>query len=501
MLKEELKSKVNKLWESFWTGGITNPLTVIEQITFLMFIRLLDIKEQRAEKKANISGKEYKGFFNGKNELRWSYFKNLSADKMLIHVRDKVFPSLRDLVNGNSILSRFMRDAQLMVQKPSLLQSAVDTIDKLPLEKDDTKGDLYEYLLSKLTTAGIAGQFRTPRHIIDLMVKIVNPKPNERIADPAMGTGGFLVQTLSHIYKNNTSKEGIIKQDDGSDFYSGDLLEPYREHIQKDLIHGYDFDSSMLRIGAMNLLLHGIDDPAVRYQDSLSNNFAEHYPSETQDYYDVILANPPFKGTIDIDVIDENLTGRVKTKKTELLFIVLMLRMLKLGGRCAAIVPDGVLFGASNAHVALRKMLLEENQLEGIISLPSGVFKPYAGVSTAIVIFTKGGYTENVWFYDVQADGLSLDDKRQEVEENDLPDCYAQWQKHDPKKQTDRTQKAFFVPVDEIRENNYDLSINRYIEIVYEQEQYDPPKIILRKLKEIEREITEGLNDLEKMIN
>ncbi len=500
MISNELKSRVNKLWENFWSGGITNPLTVIEQITFLMFIRLLDIREQRETRKAAIAGREYKGFFAGREELRWSHFKNLYPDDMLIHVRDQVFPSLREVVNGDSILGRFMRDAQLMIQKPGLLQSAVDEIDRLPLEKDDVKGDLYEYLLSKLTTAGIAGQFRTPRHIIELMVRIADPAADERIADPAMGTAGFLVQSLLYIFKKYSSPAGIIEQDDGSLYYSGDLLEPHLDHVATDLLHGYEFDSSMLRIGAMNLLLHGIDNPAVRYQDSLSGAFAEKYPDESENYYDVILANPPFKGTIDMDVIDESLTARVKTKKSELLFIVLMLRMLRVGGRCAVIVPDGVLFGASKAHVSLRKALIEENQLEGIISLPSGVFKPYAGVSTAIVIFTKGGATENVWFYDVQADGYSLDDKRTPVEQNDLPDALKKWKQRDPQKDNDRTQKNFFVPADEIRENNYDLSINRYKEIVYEEEEYEEPQKILNNIKNIETEIQREISELESML-
>ncbi|HGY54547.1 MAG TPA: SAM-dependent DNA methyltransferase [Caldithrix abyssi] len=501
MLHKELQNKIDKLWTDFWSGGITNPLSVIEQITFLIFARLLDIRETNNEKIARRLGKSFKRIFpQDKQYLRWSSFRHLGPDEMLKVVRDEVFPAFKDLATNGSTFGEYMKDAQLLIQKPALLVSAVTTIEELPLTNDDTKGDLYEYLLSKLTTAGIAGQFRTPRHIIELMVKITAPKPTEKVADPACGTAGFLVGVIQHLTKEYTSQQGVLTDDEGNKIYSGDLLEPYRDHIQQNLLTGFDFDASMLRIAAMNLMLHGIDSPNVHYEDTLSNAFREHYPLLASDYFDVILANPPFKGSIDFDSVDPSLTGKVKTKKTELLFITLMLRMLKLGGRCAAIVPDGVLFGASKAHVSLRKALIEENQLEGIISLPSGVFKPYAGVSTAIVIFTKGGATENVWFYDVQADGYSLDDKRTPVEQNDLPDAFKKWQQRDPQKDSDRTQKNFFVPADEIRENNYDLSINRYKEIVYEEEEYEEPKVILTKLKKIENEIFDGLNEIEEML-
>ncbi len=498
MKDQKLKSKIDKLWEAFWTGGITNPLSVIEQITFLMFARLLDMREQINEKKASRLGKDYHGLFGKEDQgLRWSHFSQLGAEAMLKQVRDKVFPSFKEMVTNGSTFNEYMKDAMLLIQKPGLLVQAVEMIKELPLTDEDTKGDLYEYLLSKLTTAGIAGQFRTPRHIIDLMVKIVAPKPDELVADPACGTGGFLVKVMQYLTEKYTSPEGLFKDDDGNKIFSGDLLEPYRAHIQKSLLAGFDFDASMLRIAAMNLMLHSLDNPQVHYQDSISKTFREHFPQRSEKYFDVILANPPFKGMLDEENIDPTLTGKVKTKKSELLFIVLMLRMLKLGGRCATIVPDGVLFGSSKAHVKLRDMLIEENQLEGIVSLPSGVFKPYAGVSTAIIIFTKGGETKNVWFYDVQADGLSLDDKRIEIDENDLPDTFEKWQKRDSEKDTDRKQKNFFVPVNEIRENNYDLSISRYKEIIYEDEEYDPPKVIIGKLKEIEEEIIECINEIE----
>ncbi|MFQ5606278.1 MAG: N-6 DNA methylase, partial [bacterium] len=453
MITGELKNQIDKLWTEFWTGGITNPLTVIEQITFLMFARLLDIMESRDEKKAASLNREHQSLFQDKQPLRWRNLKQVSAEEMLPLVRDKLFPFFRSFADNGTTFGEYMKDAQLMIQKPTLLVSAVNMIDRLPLADSDTKGDLYEYLLSKLTTAGINGQFRTPRHIIDLMVKLVDPKPNETIADPACGTAGFLVGTMKHLLEKYTSPEGVLVDEAGNKQYTGDLLEDYRDHIQNQMFHGFDFDATMLRICAMNLMLHGVENPDIHYQDSLSESFHDHFPQYAADSFDVILANPPFKGNLDEEDIDPSLTGKVKTKKTELLFITLMLRMLKLGGRCASVVPDGVLFGSSKAHFNLRKMLVEENQLEAVVSLPSGVFKPYAGVSTAIVVFTKGGATEHVWFYDVQADGFSLDDKRLPVEENDLPDVVARWQKRDPAKDSDRKEKAFFVPVADIREN------------------------------------------------
>jgi type I restriction enzyme M protein len=390
MITGALRNQIDKLWTEFWTGGITNPLTVIEQISFLMFSRLLDISETRAEKRAARLGKQFKGQFNSKQQkLRWSNFKNLSADQMLKLVRDEVFPHFRTLANSESTFAEYMTDAQLFIQKPSLLVSAVNMIDALPLTEGDTKGDLYEYLLGKLTTAGINGQFRTPRHIIRLMVDLIEPKPNEIIGDPACGTAGFLAGVMHHLLEKYTSPEGVITHDDGQKTYTGDLLEPYRKHIQNNMFHGYDFDTTMLRIAAMNLMLHGVESPDIHYQDTLSNSFPDKFPKQATDGFDVILANPPFKGSLDESDVHPSLTGKVKTKKTELLFVVLFLRMLKLGGRAACIVPDGVLFGSSNAHRDLRKLLVEENQLEAIISMPSGVFKPYAGVIKWSRSFTK----------------------------------------------------------------------------------------------------------------
>ena len=502
MITGQLKSQIDKLWEEFWTGGITNPLTVIEQISFLMFARLLDIMETRNEKKAARTGKLNfdQLYAPDQQSLRWSNFKNLNGQEMLKIVRDEVFPHFKDTAGKGTTFAEYMADAQLMIQKPSLLVSAVNIVDRLPLTEGDTKGDLYEYLLSKLTTAGINGQFRTPRHIIRFMVELIDPKPTEIVGDPACGTAGFLVSVMEYLLERFTSPQGVFENEDGRKTFIGDLLEPYREHIQNQMFHGFDFDVTMLRIAAMNLMLHGVENPDIHYQDTLSNTFPERFPQQATDGFDCILANPPFKGSLDESDIHYSLFGRVKTKKTELLFITLILRMLKNGGRSATIVPDGVLFGSSKAHTELRKLLVEENQLEGVFSLPSGVFKPYAGVSTAILLFTKGGRTDNVFFYDIQADGFSLDDKREPVEANDLPATLKQWKTRSSEHCIDRTSKAFGVPISEIRETEYDLSINRYKKVVHEEDTYDPPKVILKRLRALEREIDQDLADLEKMI-
>lgn len=516
MITGQLKSQIDRLWEEFWTGGITNPLTVIEQISFLMFMRLMDIAESRNEKKAARQGKNFSGTFTDQEqELRWSSFKNLSGDEMLPVVRDKVFPFLRRKLAGNveheinqplaGGFSTFFQDASFLIQKPSLLVSAVQMIDNLPLTEGDTKGDLYEYLLSKLTTAGINGQFRTPRHVIRLMVEMLAPRPDETVADPACGTAGFLVETMQYLFRANTSSEGV-HEENGEKIYSGDLLEPYREHIQKGLLYGFDFDVTMLRIAAMNLLLHGIEEPNIRYADMLGKKFGDDKSGLAANSFDVILANPPFTGSLDLNDLHLSLYGTVKTKKTELLFLALILRMLKQGGRSATIVPDGVLFGSSKAHFDLRKTLVESNQLEGVISLPSGVFKPYAGVSTGILIFSKGGTTKKVFFYDVKADGYSLDDKRtrfadqEKHENNNLPDVLARWRNRENERENLRTAQAFIVSKADIVKENYDLSINRYKETVYEAIEYAHPKVILAELNRLEIEIQSDLQELEAML-
>lgn len=501
MITGELKNQVDRLWTEFWTGGIANPLTVIEQISFLMFARLLDITENRNEKRALRTKKEYKSLYRGDQQhLRWSQFKNLGGDEMLKVIRDGVFPHFKEMAS-RSRLGDYMKDAQLMVQKPSLLVSAVNMIEALPLTEGDTKGDLYEYLLSKLTTAGINGQFRTPRHIIRLMVDLMAPRPDEIICDPACGTGGFLVIVMQYLLEKHTSKKGIIAHEDGEKTYTGDEIKPEEwDHIRSNMFHGFDFDSTMLRIAAMNMMLHGVEEPDIHYQDTLSNSFPERFGRQASSYFDVILANPPFKGSLDEADVHPSLIAKVKTKKTELLFLSLILRMLKVGGRSATIVPDGVLFGSSKAHVALRKMMIEENQLEGVISLPSGVFKPYAGVSTAILLFTKGGRADNVFFYGVENDGFSLDDKREKIEGSNLQDLVERWQKRNPKKDSDRKNKFFMVSAAAIKAANYDLSFGHYHEKVHAIVEYEPPKEIIKRLKKIEDDIHSGLSELEKML-
>lgn len=503
MITGPLKSKIDKLWTEFWAGGITNPISVIEQISFLMFARLLDLSEIKREKKASRLKKEPEDmvFSPDQQHLRWSNLRHESSpDRMLKIVRDELFPFFESELPKRTALGNYLKGAQCLIAKPSLLVTAVNLIEDLPLAKADTKGDLYEYMLGKMTTAGIAGQFRTPRHIIETMVRMVDPKPTETVADPACGTAGFLIETMNFLLQKYSTPELVHTDDDNVTHYPGDQLEPYRDHIQNGMFHGFDFDQTMLRIAAMNLLLHGVESPCINYQDTLGNRFSER--TESADFFDVILANPPFKGSIDAENVDANLKSKVKTTKTELLFLILMLKMLKMGGRCAVIVPDGVLFGSSKAHTGVRKLLVENNQLEAVISLPSGVFKPYAGVSTAILVFTKGGRTENVWFYKVERDGYSLDDKRTELppDQNDLPNLLEQWEKRNPKKESDRTAQHFFVPLKEIVKNNFDLSVNRYREVMHEEIDYDPPKAILKDLKKLEKEIQKGIDELEGML-
>ena len=511
MITGDLKSRINSLWADFWTGGITNPLTVIEQITFLMYSRLLDMQERKDEKLASVTGKPYISRFGEADmDCRWETWRHYGADEMLAHVRDRVFPHFRRLAErstgAGSQFATFMKDAQLMIQKAALLKLAVNAVTALPLDRGDTKGDLYEHLLSKLTTAGINGQFRTPRHIIRMMVELMQPQPTDRICDPSCGTAGFLIEAYDYLLREHTSAAGKhVEMIDGEQLitYSGDLLDQdgHRQHVDSDMFHAFDFDATMLRIATMNLVMHGVAEPDVHYQDTLSQSFEERHPKSSKNAFDLILANPPFKGSLDEQDVAPDILRTVKTKKTELLFIGLILRMLKTGGRCAAIVPDGVLFGSSKAHVQLRQHLIEHHQLEAVISLPSGVFKPYAGVSTAIIIFAKGGKTENVFFYDVQSDGFSLDDKRAVIGDGkgDLPDVlakYRQWCEGNGDF-GDRTAQAFEVPVSDIREQNFDLSFNSYHKQNHSAQEYDDPKLILRRLMEIEAEIAKDLHELE----
>jgi type I restriction enzyme M protein len=432
---------------------------------------------------------------------------------MLPHVRDRVFPHFRRLAErstGNdSLFASFMKDAQLMIQKETLLSKAVAAVGDLPLERGDTKGDLYEHLLNKLTTAGINGQFRTPRHIIRLMVELMEPLPTDRICDPSCGTAGFLTVAYDYLQQKHTSEAGKhVEVIDGEEHvtYTGDLLvkDGHRAHVDSDMFHAYDFDATMLRIASMNLVMHGVGEPDVHYQDTLSQSFEERHPKGSKGAFDLVLANPPFKGSLDEQDVAPDLLRVVKTKKTELLFIALILRMLKVGGRSATIVPDGVLFGSSKAHLQLRQHLIESNQLEAVISLPSGVFKPYAGVSTAIIIFAKGGKTERVFFYDVQSDGRTLDDKRTEIGDGkgDLPDVllkYREWCQSGADF-GDRSAQAFEVSAEEIRAENYDLSINRFMVKAAKAVRHEDPRVLLRNLQSLEIEIREELSALEALL-
>jgi type I restriction enzyme M protein len=512
MITGALRSRIDSLWTDFWTGGITNPLTVIEQITFLMYSRLLDMQERTQEKRGAITGKREPSLFGeGDQDCRWETWRHYGGPEMLPHVRDRVFPHFRRMAERSSgegsQFAAFMKDAQLMIQKESLLVKAVNAVHDLPLEQGDTKGDLYEYLLSKLTTAGINGQFRTPRHIIRMMVELMQPQPTDRICDPSCGTAGFLIESYDYLLRQHSSAAGAHKEViDGEEQirYSGDLLGDHRAHVDTDMFHAYDFDATMLRIATMNLVMHGVKQPDVHYQDTLSQSFEERHPQGSKNAFDIILANPPFKGSLDEQDVAPDILRTVKTKKTELLFIGLILRMLKVGGRSATIVPDGVLFGSSKSHVQLRHHLIENNQLEAVISLPSGVFKPYAGVSTAIIIFAKGGKTENVFFYDVQSDGFTLDDKRTKIGDGngDMPDVqakYLQWceGKGDF---SDRSAKAFEVLVADIRAQSYDLSINRYKEAVYSAQKHDAPSEILCRLLAMETDIASDLQLLKEML-
>ncbi|MEJ7577671.1 MAG: class I SAM-dependent DNA methyltransferase [Pyrinomonadaceae bacterium] len=491
MITGELKSQVDKVWDAFWTGGIANPLEVIEQITYLLFIKRLDDLHTAEEKKASMLKTEIANpiFSDEQQDLRWSKFKNFGDTKEMYEtVATKVFPFIRQFRGDDTTYSDFMKDARLSIPTAALLSKVVDLIDLIPMHDRDTKGDVYEYMLGKIATAGQNGQFRTPRHIIKMMVEMTQPLPTDIVCDPACGTAGFLVTTSEYLH--DTHRE----------IFADPKL---TEHFYNKLFNGFDFDNTMLRIGSMNMMLHGVENPNIRYKDSLAE---EHTGDE--EVYTLILANPPFAGSLDNESTAKDLLRIVKTKKTELLFIALFLRLLKTGGRAAVIVPDGVLFGSSTAHKSLRKMLVEDQKLDAIISMPSGVFKPYAGVSTAILLFTKtnSGGTENVWFYDMKADGLSLDDKRTvfadqtKHENNNIPDILARWRELETEASRTRTDQSFFVPKAEIAANDYDLSINRYKEVVYAETNHDSPQDILRDLEALEIEIQADLKALEALI-
>ena len=488
MITGELKNKIDKIWETFWTGGITNPLDVIEQFTYLLFIKQLDEVETRREADAMILGFEPDRIFSeDEQEYRWSRFKNLGdADIVYKLVQEKVFPFIKGLHSDkDSAYAKYMGDAIFKIRTPGLLSKIIDGIDGLNIQEaaegGDSKGDLYEYLLSKVATAGTNGQFRTPRHIIKMMVEMVKPNPSDTIIDPAMGSAGFLCE--AQLYLRERHKDMLLDAE-------------LRNHFNNEMFYGNDMDTTMLRIGAMNMMLHGVENPNISYRDSLSEQNSD------EEKYSLVLANPPFKGSLDAESVSASLLKVTKTKKTELLFLALFLRILQKGGRAAVIVPDGVLFGSSKAHKQIRQELVDNNKLQAVISMPSGVFKPYAGVSTAILFFTKtgAGGTDKVWFYDMKADGLSLDDKRQAVEANDIPDIISRYENLSAEENRQRTEQSFMVPVEEIRDNGYDLSINKYKEIVYEKVEYEPTSVILGKINALEAEIQQELAELQKML-
>ena len=516
MITGDLKNQVDKIWNDFWTGGVSNPLNVIEQFTYLIFLKRLDDKQLKMEEEENLLGIPMKNPIYTKEQkpLRWSQFKDKDPEVMFeLFTKPQpeldgltVFDFMKTVGRDGGVFTKYMKGAVFIIPTPQVLDKVVQKIDKLPLDNRDTKGDIYEYMLSKLSIAGKAGQFRTPKHIIRMMVHLMEPKKDDIIADPACGTAGFLVSAGEYLYENH---------------YEWFQEDEFREHYNNKMFNGTEFDSSMLRIAAMNLQLHGVEHPSLVGKDALSKS-----NGDVDDAYTLVLANPPFKGSLDYDTVESSLLKIAKTKKTELLFLSLMLRTLKIGGRAAVIVPDGVLFGSSGAHKSIRKELVENQQLQGVISMPSGVFKPYAGVSTAILIFTKtnSGGTDKVWFYDMKTDGYSLDDKRnalideetlekcftapaeaQEaaIDKCDIPFVLADWKKLAEGKNegfSDRTSQSFLVPKKEIKANGYDLSINRYKEIVYEEVEYEKPEKLIASIKELDAERQKALSNLEKMI-
>ena len=498
MITGELKNKIDSIWEIFWTGGLTNPLDVIEQMTYLMFIHDLDGSDNLRAKEAAMLGLPYASIFADEvrigdrtiagNQLKWSIFHDFPATKMYSVVQEWVFPFIKNLHGDkDSAYARYMGDAIFKIPTPLMLDKIVTSMDTMydqmaQVKSSDIRGDVYEYLLSKLSTAGVNGQFRTPRHIIRMMVDLMEPAPDEVICDPACGTSGFLVAASEYLKENR--KEDVF------------FNRKNKDHYMNHMFHGFDMDRTMLRIGAMNMMTHGVDNPFIEYRDSLSDQ------NPDREKYSLILANPPFKGSLDYDTVSTDLLKICKTKKTELLFLALFVQMLKIGGRCACIVPDGVLFGSSTAHKAIRKELVENQRLQAVISMPSGVFKPYAGVSTAILIFTKTGHggTDTVWFYDMKADGFSLDDKRSEVKENDIPDILARFHNLEGENERKRTEKSFFVMKQEIVDNGYDLSINKYKQIEYVPVEYPPTEEIMADLRELEMKIGEEMDELERLL-
>ena len=497
MITGELKNKIDSLWDIFAAGGLVNPLDVIEQITYLMFIHDLDDTDNLRAKEAAMLGLPYQSIFADEvqvgdrtidgQQLKWSVFHDFPAGKMYSVMQEWVFPFIKNLHGDkNSAYSKYMDDAIFKLPTPLLLSKVVDALDEIyrlmnEIQSSDIRGDVYEYISSRLQVNGRAGAFRTPRHIIRMIVEMIEPKPDDVICDPACGTAGFLVEAGKYLKTNH------------SEIFFDRIK---KDHFMNHMFSGFDMGRTMLRIGAMNMMTHGIGNPFIEYRDSLSDQ------NPDKEKYSLILANPPFKGSLDADTVSADLLKVCKTKKTELLFLALFLRMLRIGGRCACIVPDGVLFGSSTAHKAIRKELVDGNRLEAVISMPSGVFKPYAGVSTAVLIFTKTGHggTDNVWFYDMTADGFLLDDKRSPVADNDIPDIIARFRNPEAEKDRQRTEKSFFVPKAEIVENGYDLSINKYKKTEYKPVEYPPTNEILAELRRLEKEIGAAMDELEGML-
>jgi type I restriction enzyme M protein len=525
MLTQSIKNKVATLWDKFWSGGISNPLNAIEQITYLLFIKQLDETDKRKVSNADFIGEKYKSIFSGKffppgvddkdeknavekETLRWSYFTRMPSEEMLLHVQSKVFPFIKQLDEINSFFTKHMANAAFLIPSGRMLTEATKTIDEIykELEKEnrfiDAQGDFYEYLLDSLRQAGKNGQFRTPTHIIELIVELVEPQLGNRIADPASGTAGFLLAAYKYLITQFTSDE--YKQKDENGFIRGTLAdklvdEKAKTMLNEDTFYGFDIDPTMIRIGLMNLMMHGITQPKIDYKDTLSKNYNE------DNTYDIVMANPPFTGSIDKGDLNETFT--VATTKSELLFLERIYKMLRMGGTAGVVIPQGVLFGSGTAFKSIRKILIEKCELKAVISMPSGVFKPYAGVATAILIFTKGGETNNVWFYDMQSDGFSLDDKRAPITNTDNSRNYGDlhliidaYKKRNPKKESNRTQQHFFIPKTEIEENSYDLSFSKYKEEIYEEIKYDKPKAILEKIDRIEVEISKSINELKELI-
>lgn len=498
--RNELHRKIDRLWEIFWTGGITNPLDVVEQMTYLMFIKDLDIADLKRQKESGMLGIPYQSIFSGKVELggrtvdaqslRWSEVRKITSPELQHKImRDQVFDFIKNIhPDKESAYSTYMDDAIFKISTPQMFDNIARSLDEIytdmqELHNADVRGDVYEYLLSKIAQSGVNGQFRTPRHIIKMMVQMMDPKPDDTICDPASGTSGFLVAAGDYLKK--VYKTEIFHNKEN------------REHFMNNMFHGYDMDRTMLRIGAMNMMTHGIDNPCIMYKDSLSIDNTD------RDKYSLILANPPFKGSLDASIVSQDLQKICSTKKTELLFLALFVKMLRIGGRCACIVPDGVLFGSSNAHKAIRKEIVENQRLQAVISMPSGVFKPYAGVSTAILIFTKTdhGGTDDVWFYDMTADGLSLDDKRMPIADNDIDDIIQRFKNLEEEKKRARTDKSFMVSKQEIVDNGYDLSINKYKKVEYVPVEYPPTSEIMANIKDLEQQIGHELQELENLLN